>query len=66
MAKGEDDPRAKSFLYLIGTVLPDLIARNKHPSRLLVENVAGFEVRLHHPLSFFLKRIFTFGKERLF
>lgn len=44
LAKGDADPRSKSLLHLINIVLPDLVARQKHPSRLLVENVAGFEV----------------------
>lgn len=43
-AKGAADPRAQSFLYLIEVVLPELAATNVHPSRLLIENVAGFEV----------------------
>ncbi|KAF9565869.1 S-adenosyl-L-methionine-dependent methyltransferase [Agrocybe pediades] len=42
-AKGAEDPRAQSFLHLVKNVLPELAARNEHPSRLLVENVAGFE-----------------------
>ncbi|KAF8159427.1 S-adenosyl-L-methionine-dependent methyltransferase [Crassisporium funariophilum] len=42
-AKGALDPRAQSFLYLVQTVLPELASSNQHPSRLLVENVAGFE-----------------------
>ncbi|KAF5355832.1 hypothetical protein D9756_004315 [Leucocoprinus leucothites] len=43
-AKGAADPRAKSFLYLVQEVLPKLKEMNALPSRLLVENVAGFEV----------------------
>jgi len=43
-AKGEFDPRAASFLHLIKDVLPELAAKTAHPSRLFVENVAGFEV----------------------
>ncbi|PPQ98943.1 hypothetical protein CVT24_003570 [Panaeolus cyanescens] len=42
-AKGAQDPRAQSFLHLVQTVLPELADSNDHPSRLLVENVAGFE-----------------------
>ena len=45
-AKGAEDPRAQSFLHLVKSVLPDLAASDKHPRRLLVENVAGFEVSL--------------------
>ncbi|KAG7450810.1 S-adenosyl-L-methionine-dependent methyltransferase [Guyanagaster necrorhizus] len=41
-AKGAADPRAKSFLHLVQTVLPEL-APMQRPSHLLVENVAGFE-----------------------
>lgn len=44
-AKGAQDPRAQSFLHLVQTVLPQMTASDEHPSRLLVENVAGFEVR---------------------
>ena len=43
-AKGAQDPRAQSFLHLIQNVLPEMAILNKHPERLLVENVAGFEV----------------------
>lgn len=43
-AKGAADPRAKSFLYLVQQVLPKLKEINALPGRLLVENVAGFEV----------------------
>ncbi|KAI0046214.1 S-adenosyl-L-methionine-dependent methyltransferase [Auriscalpium vulgare] len=42
-AKGAADPRARSFLHLIETVLPALAALGAQPGRLLVENVAGFE-----------------------
>jgi tRNA (cytosine38-C5)-methyltransferase len=45
-AKGEADPRAKSFLHMINVVLPELAGLKKHPSHILVENVAGFEVVL--------------------
>lgn len=43
-AKDASDPRAQSFLHLIQDVLPELESTNQHPQRLLVENVAGFEV----------------------
>lgn len=43
-AKGEADPRAKSFINLMTVVLPELAAQNKEPHYILVENVAGFEV----------------------
>ncbi|KAJ7051217.1 S-adenosyl-L-methionine-dependent methyltransferase [Mycena amicta] len=42
-AKGDLDPRAKSFLHLVQHVLPELAMRNAHPTHFLVENVAGFE-----------------------
>ncbi|KAH9981611.1 S-adenosyl-L-methionine-dependent methyltransferase [Russula compacta] len=42
-AKGAADPRAQSFLHLIEDVLPALAERGAAPTRLLVENVAGFE-----------------------
>jgi tRNA (cytosine38-C5)-methyltransferase len=45
MAKGAADPRAQSFLHLIEDVLPALAVRGAAPTRLLIENVAGFEVR---------------------
>lgn len=44
-AKGAADPRAQSFLHLMENVLPALAGRGTAPARLLVENVAGFEVR---------------------
>jgi tRNA (cytosine38-C5)-methyltransferase len=44
-AKGAADVRAQSFLHLIEDVLPTLAERGAAPARLLVENVAGFEVR---------------------
>jgi tRNA (cytosine38-C5)-methyltransferase len=44
-AKGAADPRAQSFLHLIENVLPALAERGAAPACLLVENVAGFEVR---------------------
>jgi tRNA (cytosine38-C5)-methyltransferase len=42
--KDNSDPRAKSFLHLINDVLPSLAVSNALPGRLLIENVAGFEV----------------------
>ncbi|KAL0950580.1 hypothetical protein HGRIS_007375 [Hohenbuehelia grisea] len=44
-AQGPADPRAKSFLHLIETVLPELVnsGSSAAPKRLLIENVAGFE-----------------------
>lgn len=45
LAKGAADPRAQSFLHLIDDVLPELSAHDMHPRYLLVENVAGFQVR---------------------
>ncbi|KAG8905833.1 hypothetical protein FRB99_008135 [Tulasnella sp. 403] len=44
-AKGEDDPRAASFLHLVRNVIPELHRdfRDDAPRRILVENVAGFE-----------------------
>lgn len=45
-AKGAADPRAKSFLHLIQDVLPTLKALSAQPSYILIENVAGFEVKL--------------------
>ncbi|KAG1725577.1 S-adenosyl-L-methionine-dependent methyltransferase [Suillus paluster] len=42
-ARGEDDPRAKSFLHLIDHVLPDLAAQDSQPRYMLIENVAGFQ-----------------------
>ena len=44
MAKGAEDPRAKSFLHLMENVLPELVQMKREPTHLLVENVAGFEV----------------------
>ena len=44
-AKGAADPRAQSFLHLMEEVLPTLAERGAAPTRLLIENVAGFEVR---------------------
>ncbi|TFK22040.1 S-adenosyl-L-methionine-dependent methyltransferase [Coprinopsis marcescibilis] len=48
-AKGAEDPRAQSYLYLLQTVLPGLArmpssdGSGRHPGFILVENVAGFE-----------------------
>jgi tRNA (cytosine38-C5)-methyltransferase len=42
-SKGAQDPRAQSFLHLVQNVLPALAASDEHPTRILVENVAGFE-----------------------
>jgi len=42
---GAGDPRAQSFIHLMQNVLPNLVASGSHPKYLLVENVAGFEVR---------------------
>lgn len=42
-ARGEADPRAKSFLHLIDHVLPDLAAQDSQPRYILIENVAGFQ-----------------------
>ncbi|KAJ7031500.1 S-adenosyl-L-methionine-dependent methyltransferase [Mycena alexandri] len=42
-AKGDLDPRAKSLLHLVQTVLPELAREDAHPTHLLVENVGGFE-----------------------
>ncbi|OSX68081.1 hypothetical protein POSPLADRAFT_1043232 [Postia placenta MAD-698-R-SB12] len=43
LARGAEDPRAKSFIHLIEHVLPQLVAEGAHPSYMLIENVAGFE-----------------------
>ncbi|TBU37670.1 S-adenosyl-L-methionine-dependent methyltransferase, partial [Dichomitus squalens] len=43
LAKGAEDPRAKSFTRLMEEVLPELVQMGKHPQYMLVENVAGFE-----------------------
>jgi hypothetical protein len=48
-AKAELDPRARSFLHLVQTVLPELARNNSHPSHLFIENVAGFEVSIYEP-----------------
>ncbi len=49
LAKGAEDPRAKSFIRLMEGVLPQLVERGQHPRYMLVENVAGFEVGLPFP-----------------
>ncbi|KAH9917391.1 S-adenosyl-L-methionine-dependent methyltransferase [Epithele typhae] len=43
LAKGAEDPRAKSFIRLVEDVLPELVRMRVHPRCMLVENVAGFE-----------------------
>jgi site-specific DNA-cytosine methylase len=43
-AKGELDPRAKSFLHLVQNIIPELAREDAHPTHFLVENVGGFEV----------------------
>jgi tRNA (cytosine38-C5)-methyltransferase len=48
-AKGSSDPRATSFLHLISSVLPQLVTSESAPTRILVENVAGFEVPVNSP-----------------
>lgn len=58
-AKGAADPRARSFLHLMEDVLPALAERGAAPARLLVENVAGFEVgRKACALSLFAQSLF--------
>ena len=52
LAKGAEDPRAKSFIHLIDQVLPELVKMGKHPTHILIENVAGFEVRLTYICQF--------------
>ncbi|KAJ7924383.1 S-adenosyl-L-methionine-dependent methyltransferase [Mycena leptocephala] len=42
-AKGESDPRARSFLHLVQNILPELAHEDAHPTHFLVENVGGFE-----------------------
>ncbi|KAI0935681.1 hypothetical protein AcV5_004032 [Taiwanofungus camphoratus] len=43
LAKGAADSRAKSFIYLMENVLPDLVSNSAHPRYMMIENVAGFE-----------------------
>ncbi|KAJ7795712.1 S-adenosyl-L-methionine-dependent methyltransferase [Mycena olivaceomarginata] len=52
-AKGELDPRAKSFLHLVQNIIPELAREDAHPTHFLVENVGGFEVTLDTPLQNF-------------
>jgi len=49
-AKGDADPRAKSFLHLIDHVLPDMATQGSHPRYMLIENVAGFQVGQFHSM----------------
>ncbi|EIM91925.1 S-adenosyl-L-methionine-dependent methyltransferase [Stereum hirsutum FP-91666 SS1] len=42
-AKGADDPRAESFLWIVRTLLPGLKEKGREPGWVLIENVAGFE-----------------------
>ncbi|KAJ7836338.1 S-adenosyl-L-methionine-dependent methyltransferase [Mycena olivaceomarginata] len=42
-AKGELDPRGKSFLHLVQNIIPELAREDAHPTHFLVENVGGFE-----------------------
>ncbi|KAH8822490.1 S-adenosyl-L-methionine-dependent methyltransferase [Flagelloscypha sp. PMI_526] len=51
-SKGARDPRAQSFLSLLD-LLPTLVEQGTNPTRLLVENVAGFEVDPPNSLSMF-------------
>lgn len=57
LAKGAEDPRAKSFIRLIEDVLPELVQLDKHPRYMLVENVAGFEVRRFPRSHVFLRSV---------
>ncbi|TFK91533.1 S-adenosyl-L-methionine-dependent methyltransferase [Polyporus arcularius HHB13444] len=43
LAKGAEDPRAKSFIRLVEEIIPELVPMGKQPRYMLVENVAGFE-----------------------
>jgi tRNA (cytosine38-C5)-methyltransferase len=43
-AKGAFDKRALSFIHIIQNVLPALVRLDNHPTFMLIENVAGFEV----------------------
>ena len=54
MPRDSADPRAKSFLHLINDVLPSLAVSDALPGRLLIENVAGFEVLHSSSVSRFL------------
>lgn len=42
------DPRAASFLHLMGSVLQDLVHSCSQPRFVFVENVPGFKARLYH------------------
>ena len=44
LAKGAEDPRAKSFIHIVEDVLPRLASSGSHPRCMLIENVAGSEV----------------------
>ena len=44
LAKGAEDPRAKSFIHIIEDILPQMASGGSHPRYMLIENVAGFEV----------------------
>lgn len=44
LAKGAEDPRAKSFIHLVEDVLFELTKMGQEPRYMLIENVAGFEV----------------------
>ncbi|KAJ7232844.1 S-adenosyl-L-methionine-dependent methyltransferase [Mycena haematopus] len=44
-AKGQLDPREKSFLHLVQNIIPELAREDAHPTHFLVENVGGFEAR---------------------
>lgn len=44
LAKDDADPRARPFLHIVHTILPELAKTSALPRYLLVENVAGFEV----------------------
>ena len=59
-AKGAADPRAKSFIHLMEVVLPELVKMRQHPSHMLVENVAGFEVPCDDISCTFLSLMNTF------
>lgn len=44
LAKGAEDPRAKSFIHIIEDILPRMASNGSHPQYMIIENVAGFEV----------------------
>ncbi|KAJ7760338.1 S-adenosyl-L-methionine-dependent methyltransferase [Mycena olivaceomarginata] len=62
-AKGELDPRAKSFLHLVQNIIPELAREDAHPTHFLVENVGGFETSsTRHVLVSTLRSLgYTFG-----